>query len=93
MGLSTPKSVAIGEGASGSLNWGTAQEIDVEWYGVQEWRHEDIVAAALGTVAYPWEEAPGTFRNIPELRILSDVVKACLCRDACLLYTSDAADE
>lgn len=45
------------------------------------WPKFDVMYAALGKRAYDWESEVGTFRTIPELRVLSKVVHACLQRD------------
>jgi serine/threonine protein kinase len=46
-----------------------------------EWSRDDIRSAALGMRAYPWESEVGTFRDIPQLRVLTESVCACLARN------------
>lgn len=45
------------------------------------WPKFDVMLAALGKRAYDWETEVGTFKNVPELRVLSKVVSSCLQRD------------
>jgi serine/threonine protein kinase len=45
------------------------------------WPKFDVILAALGKRVYDWESEVGTFKNVPELRILRKVVHACLQRD------------
>lgn len=45
------------------------------------WPKVDVMLAALGERAYDWESEVGTFKHVPQLRILSKVVHACLQRD------------
>lgn len=46
-----------------------------------DWTGEDVQAAALGTRPYPWEDAVGSFKNIPVLQGLRGPLRACLSRD------------
>lgn len=46
------------------------------------WTFSDVLDAAAGTRAYPWEDRPGSFARDPELRALGSVVRACLSRDS-----------
>lgn len=53
------------------------------------WTFTDVLDAAAGAKAYPWEERPGTFKRDPELRALGSVVRACLARDAAARPTAE----
>eukprot|EP00892_Ulva_mutabilis_P000462 jgi/Ulvmu1/10416/UM062_0012.1 len=53
------------------------------------WTFTDVLDAAAGVKAYPWEDRPGTFRRDPELRALGSVVRACLARDAAARPTAE----
>jgi serine/threonine protein kinase len=48
----------------------------------RSWSRPQLLQAALGGLAYPWEERVRSFRNLPELRALCGVVRACLSRDS-----------
>lgn len=52
-------------------------------FPAREWSRNELTRAALGELAYPWEErgCPGQFRHIPEARALSSALRACLNRD------------
>lgn len=45
------------------------------------WPRAAVVQAALGLHPYPWEVKVGSFSNLPELRALGRVVRACLSRN------------
>lgn len=53
------------------------------------WTFTDVLDAAAGAKAYPWEDRPGTFRRDPDLRALGSVVRACLARDASARPTAE----
>jgi serine/threonine protein kinase len=44
------------------------------------WPRSAVMEAAMGLRPYPWESEVGTFANIPELRALGRIVRACLAR-------------
>lgn len=45
------------------------------------WPRAAVMEAAMGLRPYPWEEKVGIFSNLPELRALGKVVRACLARN------------
>ena len=44
------------------------------------WPRDTVLEAAMGLRPYPWEDKVGMFSNLPELRALGRLVRACLSR-------------